>query len=173
MWLLSDNAFFIQVDGVDYMPGAILVAGPLCAAFILLYLSLAGQRLWRRVAVLVASMAVLSAYVFLLYPRIIPYAFEEQYLTLAAIHLPLVAYLAIGLYLLWHARNADNRFAFLIKSLEAIILGGLFGIALGVFTGDHIRIVRCVEHLPIGCGNKAVCGGRRRHHPRTCGRHPL
>lgn len=135
LWLASDQAFMIQVNEVDFMPGAVLIAGPLCAAFVLLYGALAGQRLWQRAAALVATMAALTAYVFLLYPRIFPYAFEEQYLTLAAIHLPLLAVTAIGLYLLWRARDADNRFAFLIKSLEVIILGGLFAIALGLFTG--------------------------------------
>lgn len=135
LWLLSGDTFFVKVNGADFMPGVFLAVGPVCAAFIMLYLALAGAQRWPRLALLAAGLAAALAYVVLLYPSIIPYPFQEQYVTLAAIHLPLLAVTAIGLYVLWHARDADDRFAFLIKCLEVIILGGLFGIALGIFTG--------------------------------------
>lgn len=147
LWLLSGDTLFIKVNDADFVPGVFLAAGPVCAAFIMLYLALAGARRWRRLAVLVTGLAAATVYVFLVYPSIIPYAFQQQYVTLAAIHLPLLAVTAIGLYVLWHARDADDRFAFLIKCLEVIILGGLFGIALGIFTGITVALFDALNVL--------------------------
>ncbi len=140
LWLLSGDTFFVKVNDADFMLGVFLAVGPVCAVFIMLYLALAGAQRWRRLGVLATGLAAAMAYVVLLYPSIIPYAFQYQYVTLAAIHLSLLAVAAIGLYVLWHARDAGDRFAFLIKCLEVIILGGLFGIALGIFTGITVAL---------------------------------
>ncbi|RME57797.1 MAG: hypothetical protein D6790_12815, partial [Caldilineae bacterium] len=51
-----------------------------------------------------------------------------------AMHLPLLAWASVGIFLLLDNRDPAHRFAFLIKSLEVFIMGGLFVIAGGLFT---------------------------------------
>jgi hypothetical protein len=50
-------------------------------------------------------------------------------------HLPLLAWAGVGVLLTARHHDPANRFSFLIKSLEVFILGGLFVIAGGLFTG--------------------------------------
>jgi hypothetical protein len=59
---------------------------------------------------------------------------------LMMLHLPLLAWGGIGLFVLWNSATPDHRFAFLIKSLEAIITGGLFLIGGVVFTAITIAM---------------------------------
>ena len=140
-WLSDDQQFMIQMQdfsgrhAYDFIPLLILIWAPISAMFIMLFLAFAGGRRWRRVAAITAGLAALAAYVLLFYPQTGIRPFQEQYLTLMAFHLPLMAWTGVGLFLLQSHRSAENRFAFLIRSLEVIITGGLFAIAGGIFTG--------------------------------------
>ena len=153
-WLLSDEQFMIQMRDFSgqpdyaFLPYILLLWAPISAVFIMLFLALAGKKRWQRVAAITASLAVLVVYVLLLYPQTGTRPFQEQYLTLMAIHLPLVAWTGIGLYLLWSQRDAENRFAFLIKSLEVIITVGLFAIAGGIFTGITFGLFQALSVEP-------------------------
>lgn len=140
-WFLSDDdRFMVQIIGLgftsdrNYFPMIFLLAAPIAAVFILVYLSASGWKRWRTVASIGAVLIAACAYVYLLYPRLGTKPFQEQYLTLMAIHLPLLAWAGVGAYLVAGHRDPENRFAFLIKSLEVIIMGGLFIIAGGLFT---------------------------------------
>ena len=42
------------------------------------------------------------------------------------VHLPLLAWAAVGLYLLGTDLDDENRFAFLLKSVELVVTGGIF-----------------------------------------------
>ncbi len=154
-WILSDDdRFMISMQdfagqhAYDFLPLLVLIWAPLCAFFIMLFLALAGKKRWQRLAAITASLVVLAAYVLFLYPQTGTRPFQEQYLTLAAIHLPLMAWTGIGLFLLWRQRDAENRFAFLIKSLEVIITVGLFGIAGGIFTGITFGLFQALNVEP-------------------------
>ncbi|MEZ4728710.1 MAG: hypothetical protein R3E79_16370 [Caldilineaceae bacterium] len=50
---------------------------------------------------------------------------QESYLILAVPHLALLAWVAVGTWLLWAKRAAGDYFAVLIKSFETIVVGGL------------------------------------------------
>jgi hypothetical protein len=146
LWLLSDDQrFSLQVTapitGQTYtiLPTVVLLAAPISAALIVLFLTLAGERRWVRALAVAAGLAAGTAYVLLLYPRIWPRVFQQQYVTLMVLHLGLLAWAAIGLIALTRkdglARQDDeNRFAFLVKSLEALVVGGLLLIVGGIFT---------------------------------------
>ena len=167
-WLLSDEQFMISMrdfsgqHDYDFLPLIILIWAPISAVFIMSFLALAGKKRWQRVAAITASLVVLVAYVLLLYPQTGTRPFQEQYLTLAAIHLPLMAWTGIGLFLLWRQRDAENRFAFLIKSLEVIITVGLFGIAGGIFTGITFGLFQALNVEPPEYDHPPVPGRRRR-----------
>jgi hypothetical protein len=141
LWLLSDDQRFnIQVTNpltgwaTTLMPAVALLAAPITAALIALFLTLAGRGRWARVLSVVAGLAVGAAYVLLLFPRIWPRPFQEQYLALMVLHLALLAWAAVGIVALAKRGDAENRFAFLVRSLEAFVVFGLLAIAGGLLT---------------------------------------
>lgn len=134
-WLLSDTKRFrLQVGSESYLFTLIVVWAPIAAIFVLGFLSQAGRRAWRLAAILAAGLVVLALYPLLTYPLLNATVFQEQYIGLALIHVPVLAWAAVGIYLLWHKPDPDNRFAFLFKSLEVFVLAGLFAGALGLVT---------------------------------------
>ena len=144
-WWLSADRFMITIKGFrgterDFIPAIILLAASLCALFILIFLTAAGHKRWGLGALIGFSLLAVSAYVLLIYPQTGTIPFQEQYLGLMAMHLPLLAWAGVGVFLLARHRDPANRFSFLIKSLETIILGGLFIIAGGLFTAITIGL---------------------------------
>lgn len=135
-WLLSDVERFHIQD----VPLLALIAGPLSAGLIMVFLTLAGERAWRRLALIGPGLVGFVAYVILAAPWLSTVTRQEQYGQLMAIHLPLLAWGGIGLFVLWNNAAPDHRFAFLIKSLEAIITGGLFLTGGAVFTAITVAM---------------------------------
>jgi hypothetical protein len=144
-WWLSDNRFMVVIKGFggiesNFMLAIVLWAAALSAACVLGYLTAVGRKRWRLGALIGILLLAASAYVFLTYPQTGPVPFQQQYLTLMAMHLPLLAWAGVGVFLLVGYRDPANRFSFLIKSFEAFILGGLFAIAGGLFTAITIGL---------------------------------
>ena len=141
LWFLSDARFTIYIGdtaagtGGPEIPAAVLLAAPVSALAVLAFLALAGGRGWLRAGLAGVAAVACAAYVLLAYPHVGPRAFREQYVTLMLPHLALVAWAAVGAYVLARRRDAGNVFAFLIKSIEVVVLAGLFALAGGLFTG--------------------------------------
>lgn len=148
LWMLTDKRFDIQVDYGTFGPGLALLAAPISALSALAFLVAAGQSRGKRATLSAAGIAVVTGYAWLMHSLMTPSAFEDQYLTLMVLHLPLMAWSAVGLYLLGSARDAANRFAFLIKSFEVFIAGGLFGIACGLFVAISMGMLRAIAIDP-------------------------
>ena len=141
LWALSDERYTVTIQGLrsgsdrNFLPGIVLLAGPLCAVFVLIYLTAVGRKSWRLSALIGVILIAAGAYVLLIYPQLGIRPFQEQYLNLMAIHLPLLAWAGVGAFLIAGHPDPVNRFTFLIKSLETFIFGGLFLLAGVVFTG--------------------------------------
>ncbi len=141
LWVLSDQRFNLQTTNPlngqtqELLPGIALFAAPISAALILLFLTGAGSGRWARAVAVTLGLGGLSAYVLLLHPMIWPRPFEAQYLSLMVLHLAIIAVAGVGVVALTRGRDAENRFAFLVKALEAFVVAGLFAIAGGLFTG--------------------------------------
>ena len=146
-WWLSDvERFMLKIQGArqltayDYLPAILLLAAPLSAAFVLIYLTaVARKRLWLS-ALIGITVITAGIYVLWAYPQAGTRPFQEQYLTLMAMHLPLLAWAGVGAFLIAGHRDPANFFAFLIKSLEVFIVGGLFLIAGGLFTAISVGL---------------------------------
>jgi hypothetical protein len=141
-WWLSDVELFITQlvtirpeNAKEYIPILFLLAAPLAAVFILIYLTATGRRDWRLSVLISIGLVAAGVYVLWVFPQTGTRPFQEQYLTLMAFHLPLLAWVGVGAFLLAPRRDPVNRFAFLIKSVEVVIMGGLFAIAGGIFVG--------------------------------------
>lgn len=141
LWLLSDEERFnIRVTNpltgqlTTLIPLVVLAALPISAVVIALFLSAAGRPRWSRVVAVALGLAAAAAYVLLLYPAIWPRVFQQQYLSLMVLHLGLLAWAGVGVVALARGRDQENRFAFLVKSLEVFVVAGLLAIAGALFT---------------------------------------
>jgi hypothetical protein len=167
LWLLSDDQRFnIQVTNpltyqtYNFVPAVALLAAPISAAVIALFLTLAGNRRWGRMLAVALGLAAGAAYVLLLFPQIWPRLFQEQYLSLMVLHLGVLAWAGIGLVALARRSDAENRFAFLVKSLEAFVVGGLLAIAGGLFTAITFGLFQALDiELPVAVQRLFMAGG--------------
>jgi len=132
LWVLSGQQWAIEHPARDILL-VLLLWAPISAVMVMAYLSLGNRPRAARSAALSVALAGISAYVLLTYGMLNPVARQVNYLDLMLFHLPLMAWAAVGMNLMWLRRDSDNRFAFLIKSLEVFILAGLFAIAGGIF----------------------------------------
>jgi len=149
-WWLSDDRYLIRVAGLpgtgrDFMPAILLLAAPLSAALMLVYLTVVGRKRWRLSIPVGIVLLIAAAYVLWVFPQAGTRPFQEQYLTLMSFHLPLLAWAGVGVCLIARHRDPANRFSFLIKSLEVVILGGLFAIAGGLFTGITFGLFQALD----------------------------
>lgn len=133
-WLLSGVDKLLGATWRHDMPFLAVAWAPIAAGFVLVFLALASRQRTKRLFVLPLGLLGLVVYGWLAPVLLHPQISADDYSTLLALHLPLLAWIGVGLYVLWGAAQADNCFAFLIKSLEVIITGGLFAAAGGVFT---------------------------------------
>jgi hypothetical protein len=119
---------------------------------------------WGRLLAVAAGLAVAAAYVLLLFPRIWPRLFQEQYLSLMVLHLALLSWAAVGVVALARKGDEENRFAFLVRSLEAFVvfgllamLGGLLtAITFGLFDALGIQLPMVVQRLFVAGGGGLI-----------------
>lgn len=147
-WALSD--LMTPVRGKDFLPLLAIIWSPISAVLVMLFLAMASKPLWRRLGLLAAGLAALSIYVLVAYDLFVPGFFQQQYLNLTVFHLPLIAWAAAGLYVLLGRMDAENRFAFLFKSLEVFVMAGLFVIVGGLFTAITFALFQALGIEPPG-----------------------
>jgi len=165
-WLSDDQRFMVELAGTryvagdDFMPTIALLAAPLSAAFMMIYLTVVGRKRWHVAALVGIVLAGASVYVLVTFPQAGTRPFQEQYLTLMTMHLPLLAWAGVGGLLIAARRDPANRFAFLIKSLEVLVMGGLFVIAGGLFTAISIGLFEALDvTLPEVVQRLFIAGG--------------
>jgi drug/metabolite transporter superfamily protein YnfA len=134
LWGLSDPEIALHVKINTEIPYFVLLWAPITASLAMLFFATVRKAGWLRVCSLIVVAGALALYPVLFYDHIDLPVFQEQYLILMALHIPLLSWLIVGIDLLWRTPDAENRFAFLIKSLEVFVTGGLFAIALAVLT---------------------------------------
>lgn len=134
--LILGYIFYIMGSFLNHLPYFAFLWAPATAAVAILFLAAVAKKGYRRAILCIGLLAIAALYVLLIAPtQRTWHAFP--YLDQMAIHLPLLAWIAIGLTLLGLRSLIKDRFSFLIKSLEAIITAGLYliaGIAFGVIT---------------------------------------
>ena len=164
-WWFSGDEFMISFESFqglerDFLPALFWLAAPLAALFVLAYFTKVGRKDWRLSGLISLLLLAAAGYVFLIYLQLGTVFFQEQYLTLMIMHLPLLAWAGVGAFLVVKHRDPENRFAFLIKSLEVFIVGGLFAIAGLLFTGITASLFQVLDvQLPDEVMRLFVAGG--------------
>ena len=156
-WLLSDIDNLLYLDHLPYL---MLWWSPIAAMSALIFLSFTAKKNQVRAVVLGLGLFLLTGYAMLVAPGLeMPWRINH-YLDLAAIHIPLLCWAALGITVLGFRSGDDNRFAFLIKSIEVIITAGLYliagvvlgGITVGMFAALSIDIPELWLRLIIAGG---------------------
>jgi hypothetical protein len=131
-WGLSDfNVLFL-----NHIPHLVVFWAPIATLFALAFLAFTSQRQYRRSLLAGAGLCLASLYVLLIAPGQRGY-YHPYFLDLMAIHLPLLCWIALGASVLERRSNPQNKFAFLMKSVEVMITAGVYliaGVAFGAIT---------------------------------------
>jgi hypothetical protein len=126
------------------------------ACFVIAFLAIGAGRHQKRAWLAMAGMAAIGVYALLF----IVLFRREQYQALMILHLPLLAWIGVGVSLLELKSDAQNRFAFLIKSLEVFVTGGIFMIAGGAFSGITVGMFEALGvHIPDAVMRLLLAGG--------------
>jgi hypothetical protein len=161
LWVLSDtDQLAIRANGNSLMPYFVILWGPLAGLFVLAYLAHTGALTWRLWAVLAAALSIAAIYGLTAFSLVGSAGFQEQYLILAALHIPVIAWTTVGVGLLRGLGSSIGRFAFLLKSLELFVLGGLFLSALLILTVVTIGLFQALGvDPPVTVQRLLVAGG--------------
>ncbi len=167
MGVLAGIALFVLTDVKlsftrSEIPLVFFFWAPVAAAFILAFLA-AATRKPRRAAWVWLALGTVCAMTIYLLANSVGYM-QQYYQVIMAAHLPLLALVGVGFYLLGWRTNNRNRFAFLSKSFEAVITGGLFlaggvlllGITQGLFSALGIYFPEWLDRLVMAGGSGLV-----------------
>ena len=144
-WGLSD---FERLLMLDKIPQLLLWWSPIATMSALIFLVLTSRKNIGRALVLGVGLLAAAAYTIILTPTLDPAWKAEQFIVLAAIHIPLLCWVALGISVLGFNSRTEDRFAFLIKSIEVMITAGLYliagmtfgGITVGMFAALNIEL---------------------------------
>ncbi len=139
-WWLSAEQNMIVIDGDRYLPILLVVWAPIGAVFVLALLEAAGARRGRLALLLGVIVVALGAYPLWARTFIGDPTLQRHYIDQMVPHVALLAWAAVGIFLLRGRADTPNRFAFLIKALEIFIMAGLFAIAGGIFTAITVGL---------------------------------
>jgi uncharacterized protein YjbI with pentapeptide repeats len=156
LWALSLPE--LDLNFADGMPYVAQVWAPLVGAFIIGFLTLTAKSHLRRAATVLIGLLAFGAYAMLF--SILPS--DRNYQTLAAVHVPLLTWIGVGIVVLGRGSDQRDRFSFLIKSIEVLVRCGIYAAGGGVFVAltyalfqtIDVRIPPSVERLlfPGGIG---------------------
>lgn len=156
-WALSDPSYTLTSNGI---PTLALVWAPLTALAMLWFLTLAARQHVVRAVLLSLALIAVTAYVLFAAPAASGRTGATSYLTLMALHLPLLAGCAVGLTALGWASSASDRFALLTKAFEVIATAGVAAIAGGIFVGLTIGIFSAIGvQIPVLFLRLLIAGG--------------
>ena len=130
MWGLSSPNLTVKGE----LPYFLWLWAPILAWGVLIFLASAAPRQWRRALASGGLIGLLTGYSLIMAPGLSRIA-SDQYLDLMMTHLPLLAWIGVGIYVLGGAAKSQDRWGWLIKSLEVAVVTGLFLMVLAVFAG--------------------------------------
>ncbi len=139
LYLAADETMLF----LDQMPYLLIVWAPISALFVMAFLYLSHKENLRRHLLIGLALVIFTIYILLIVPTQPTWAHEHTSIILI-LHLPLLAWAGTGISIMG-LRSGEERFAFLIKSLEVFITGGLFGMAWGVFSMITIEMFRALN----------------------------
>ncbi len=140
----------------NHVPFLVYTWSAIGACFVIAFLAITARQNPKRAWSVIAGLTALTTYAALF----ITLTHREQYEPLMALHLPLLAWIGTGAYVLGMRPDARNRFAFLIKSVEVFVTGGLYTLAGGIFAVITFGLFQAIGvPIPMEVQNALVAGG--------------
>ncbi len=151
-WAISDVENFLVLGG---LPQIFLWWAPIATTSALLFMAITAKKRYATAVALGVGVLAAAAYALVLAPAFRQDWASEQYVLLAVIHIPLLCWVALGLWAVGLNASVADRFAFLIKSLEVAIVAGLYlaagvafgGITVGMFAALGIELSELLLRL--------------------------
>ncbi len=135
LWLVSDDDWMFY----ERIPIFFVLAPAIVAVFVMAFLSLGGKREKLPAVWIGLGLLALPAYVYALTGSLHAWM-RNHYMDLSFIHVPLLAWVGVGWSIVWGNAGAKSRFAFILKSFEIFVTGGLFMVAGGIFGGITVSM---------------------------------
>ncbi len=153
-WLLSLPKTALKFsDGAPYL---VHIWSLLGGSFAIAFLTLTAKQHGKRASAVIVGLLAFGAYTLAL--SILPN--DRNYEALMAAHLPLLAWLGVGLSVLGQRADSQNRFAFLIKSIETFVMGGLYIIGGWIFALITFGLFSTINiSIPDEISNLILWGG--------------
>jgi hypothetical protein len=150
-WALSDVEHLTVRDDIPHL---LLWWSPIATMSALLFMAVTAKAHLTRAITLGASLLLATTYCIIVASSFGKDWASEQYLIVAAIHIPLLCWTALGL-MAGVRSSATERFAFLFKSIEMGIVAGLYlaagmafgGITVGMFAALSIELPEVLLRL--------------------------
>ena len=144
-WAISDIQNLLVLDRIPHL---LLWWAPTATMSALAFIALTSRKHYGRALALGLGLLAVTGFAILIAPTLHPDWKIDQYLILAAIHIPLLSWIALGVSVLGFNSSTKDRFAFLIKSVEVMITAGLYliagmafgGITVGMFAALGIEL---------------------------------
>jgi hypothetical protein len=140
-WILSGKQFVFSPGNFPHLR---LLWAPVAALVILVYLTLTSEENPGRALWIGAALAAIVVYTFLMV-GLIDDRFREHYLILGLLHLTLLSWVGVGIYVLGVKSLPTQRFAFLMRSLEVFITGGVYVVVGGIFTMITLQMFQALS----------------------------
>jgi hypothetical protein len=139
---------------VHQVPWLAVLAAPVTVGFVIAFVALTARRHFPRSLAVGGALAGLVAAA-ILFTYLVAVRTAMDYQILAALHLALLAWAGTGVALVGLVSDNDSRFAFLMKSLEVFVVGGVYlivgiifgGITLGMFQALSIQLPEVLIRL--------------------------
>jgi hypothetical protein len=156
IWAISGPDLMLK----DHIPYFALFWAPIATIFALVFLTFVSRQHYRLGLFVAIVLAAAVSYV-LFITNIQTHSWNyNAYLDLMAIHLPLLCWIGLGITVMGLKSTPNNRFAFLIKSIEVAITAGLyliFGVVFGLITMQMFYALNI--NLPDSIQRLIVLGG--------------
>jgi len=150
LWVISDPQWLF----LDQYPYLLLLWAPIATIPTLIFLAAVSKRNYQYAAVAGIGLIIASLYILLITPgqARLP---GRDYLILMLFQLPLLCWIGLGIAVMKFKSTPNNRFAFLIKSIEIMITAGVYlifglafgGITLGMFAALNITLPPIIMRL--------------------------
>jgi hypothetical protein len=155
LWGISDSRLMF----LDQVPYYALFWAPIATIPALVFLTVVSKKNYLYAILAGIVLVIVSVYILLISPGMASIK-RDDYLLLMVIQLPLLCWIGMGITTLKFFSPIDDRFAFLIKSIEVMITAGVYlifgvifgAITVGMFSALNIKLPDIIVRLAMAGG---------------------
>lgn len=154
LWLLSASGLFniyLSAQGSSfqrsYGPPALFLWSPVIVSAMMVYLWFRGGYRWQAGLGVALFMFGAPTLGLLIYPVLSNLSYQEQYLSQLIFHVPLIAVIALGVFLLGRPASHMHSIYLLVKGIEIAVVGVLLAFPMFIMLAIVDSIDRMLNYL--------------------------